>query len=92
MTVSTIVKTLGLVLSLGFDTIAVAVGLGISGLTRRDRDCSNTVGTISVGREAVQRLTNWLVLAHWPQVAVTLGVPLTRFANAMFYRTNAYVY
>jgi putative Mn2+ efflux pump MntP len=37
VTVSTIVKTLGLVLSLGFDTFAVAVGLGISGLSRRDQ-------------------------------------------------------
>jgi hypothetical protein len=29
MTVSTVVKTLGLVLSLGFDTFAVADGLGM---------------------------------------------------------------
>ena len=34
---STFVKTFGLVLSLGFDTFAVAVGLGMSGLSRRDQ-------------------------------------------------------
>lgn len=32
-----LIKTLGLVLSLGLDTFAVAVALGISGLSRRDR-------------------------------------------------------
>jgi putative Mn2+ efflux pump MntP len=37
LSASTIIKTLGLVLSLGFDTFAVAVGLGMSGLSRHDR-------------------------------------------------------
>lgn len=37
VTTATVIKTLGLVLSLGFDTFAVAVGLGMSGLGRRDR-------------------------------------------------------
>ncbi|HEY8694282.1 MAG TPA: manganese efflux pump [Chloroflexota bacterium] len=31
------IKTIGLVLSLGLDTFAVAIGLGLSGLSRRDR-------------------------------------------------------
>jgi putative Mn2+ efflux pump MntP len=35
--VSTVLKTAALVLSLGLDTFAVAVGLGISGLTRQQR-------------------------------------------------------
>lgn len=34
---ATIAKLAGLVLSLGFDTFAVAIGLGLSGLDRRDR-------------------------------------------------------
>jgi putative Mn2+ efflux pump MntP len=32
-----VIKTLGLVLSLGLDTFGVAIALGISGLSRRDR-------------------------------------------------------
>lgn len=37
MTAATVAKMLGLVLSLGFDTSAVAIGLGLSGMSRSDR-------------------------------------------------------
>ena len=90
MTASTIVKTLGLVLSLGFDTFAVAVGLGISGLTRRDR---YRYGAAFAVAEGTMPLIGFLLgqvvasaigqLASYAAVALLLGIGIYAMWEAM---------
>ncbi|HZU12399.1 MAG TPA: manganese efflux pump [Chloroflexota bacterium] len=83
MTIPILAKTAGLVLSLGFDTFAVSVALGISGLQQGDR---LRYGVAFAGAEGIMPLVGFLAgstaahavgpAASWVAIILLLAVGL----------------